>query len=121
MQFTRSFNKWMFRYTLAGVLLFVVSAGFAQQKVNNRFGANDTVIVPVIIYNGDTIPARTLENCWVFAPMPPAMRARMKEWTRLRNAVYVTYPYARKAGAVMNDVNFHLASIKSKEDRKNYL
>src|SRR5690242_11730821 len=121
MEFRRSFNKWLLQYTLSGVLLFVVSATFSQEKATGKYGANDTLIVPFIIYNGDTIPARTLENCWVLAPMPPAMRARMREWTRLRNAVYVTYPYARKAGAVMNDVNFHLATMKSKEERKNYL
>jgi hypothetical protein len=45
----------------------------------------------------------------------------MREWTRLRNAVYVTYPYARKAGAVMNDINFQIAHIKAKDKRKEYL
>src|SRR5687767_8565555 len=93
-------------------LFTIVSSGFSQDKINGKLGNNDTLIVPLIVYNGDTIPARTLENCWVYAPMPPAMRARMREWTRLRNAVYVTYPYARKAGAVMNDINTKLVVIK---------
>jgi hypothetical protein len=105
----------------AMLLLTLVTAGFSQDNGNGKLGAHDTLIVPIIVYNGDTIPARTLENCWVFAPMPPAMRARMREWTRLRNAVYVTYPYARKAGAVMNDINTHLVVIKSKDARKSYL
>jgi hypothetical protein len=107
------------------ITVFLLSSGLteghAQETTTGRFGANDTLIVPVIVYDGDTIPARTLENCWVFAPMPPAMRARLREWTRLRNAVYVTYPYARKAGAVMNDINMRMVTIKSKEARKNYL
>ena len=110
------------RLTLAAILMLtIVSAAFSQENGNGKHGTNDTLIVPIIIYNGDTIPARTLENCWVFAPMPPAMRARLREWTRLRNAVYVTYPYARKAGAVMNDINTHLVVIRSKDARKNYL
>ena len=110
------------RLTITAILMLtIVSAAFSQQHANGKLGTNDTLIVPVIVYNGDTIPARTLENCWVFAPMSPAMRARLREWTRLRNAIYVTYPYARKAGAVMNDINTHLVVIKSKDARKNYL
>lgn len=43
------------------------------------------------------------------------------EWTRLRNAVYVTYPYARQAGVVMADVQQHLKNIKGKSERKKYI
>ena len=42
-------------------------------------------------------------------------------YNRLRNAVYVTYPYARTAGFTLNDVNFRLASITNKGDRKKYI
>jgi len=35
--------------------------------------------------------------------------------------VYVTYPYARRAGAIINDINAKLASISNKSDRKAYL
>ena len=41
--------------------------------------------------------------------------------TRLRNAVYVTYPYAKRAGAVMNDINTKIAKMQEKEDRKAYI
>ena len=45
----------------------------------------------------------------------------MEEWTRLRNAVYVTYPYARTAGATINDITSHLTNVSSKRDRKDYI
>lgn len=41
--------------------------------------------------------------------------------TRLRNAVYVTYPYARKAAYIINDINARLAVIEDKGDRKKYI
>jgi hypothetical protein len=41
--------------------------------------------------------------------------------TRLRNAVYVTYPYARKAGIILNDMNSQLARIPSEEKKKVYI
>lgn len=110
-----------FRPLFIATLVLSSLSVFSQEKADSRFGKNDTIVVPFIIYNGDTIPSRTLENCWVLAPMPPAMRARLREWTRLRNAVYVTYPYARKAGAVLNDINVRIVDFKTKDARKAYL
>lgn len=59
--------------------------------------------------------------------MPEAkVRTKMKaqwkkywaEWTRLRNAVYVTYPYAKAAGKVFNQVNSELVNVVDKKERK---
>jgi hypothetical protein len=62
-----------------------------------------------------------MELTWVTARMTPAMRKKWEEWTRLRNAVYVTYPYARKAGIIMNEMNAKLALLTSEGERKSYL
>ncbi|MDR3712494.1 MAG: DUF4294 domain-containing protein [Puia sp.] len=86
-----------------------------------RFGPNDTILVPIYVYEGDTLPSRTLETALVRAPMTPAMRAKAEEWTRLRNAVYVTYPYARKAGIILNEMNSKLATMNSAGERKSYI
>jgi Domain of unknown function (DUF4294) len=110
----------LFLFSLV-LLLFAGSAAFAQQPAVPKYGPNDTIYVPVYIYNGDTLPARTLEMVWVNAPMTHAMRKRMEEWTRLRNAVYVTYPYARKAGLIMNEMNAKLALMNSEADKKSYI
>ncbi len=46
------------------------------------------------------------------------MVERMKEWTRLRNAVYVCYPYAKEAGKIINEVNAKLAGVTDEKERK---
>ena len=105
---------------VAGLLL----AGYGGQAqtpapVPNdpRFGPNDTIIVPIYVFHGDTLPAGTLQYVYVNAPMPPAMRKRYEKWTRLRNAVYVTYPYARKAGIVINDINQKLERMPESQHK----
>jgi hypothetical protein len=108
-----------FLFLFMGILTGYVS--MAQQKPDPRFGSRDTLVVPFVVYQGDTIPARDLEICYVTAPMSDAMKKRLKEWTRLRNAVYVTYPYARRAGAIMNDINVKLAAMSQKDKRQSYL
>jgi hypothetical protein len=85
------------------------------------YGPNDTIIVQAKIYNGELLPASSGEYTWVRAPMTPAMRRRVEEWTRLRNAVYVTYPYARRAGMIMNDMNAKLALLSDEKERKAYI
>ncbi|MEJ7769248.1 MAG: DUF4294 domain-containing protein [Chitinophagaceae bacterium] len=115
----------LFGHLIRSILIFVLMFGCfisaAQQRNDPAYGSNDTVYVPFIIYNGDTLSSRELEVCWVTAPMPEAMRKRMQEWTRLRNAVYVTYPYARKAGAIMNNMNAKMTTMKAKDQQKAYL
>ena len=83
-----------------------------------ELGPNDTVVVAARIDNGMLVPAQSLTNWYVLAPMPKGMKERLERWTRLRNAVYVTYPYARKAGAIMNDINAKLARLPEGEHKE---
>jgi hypothetical protein len=84
-------------------------------------GPNDTILVPAHVYDGEVLSSRTLEYYWVTAKMTPEMRRRYEEWTRLRNAVYVTYPYARKAGQILNEMNAKLAMLNTEKQRKDYI
>jgi hypothetical protein len=93
----------------------------AIRQFNSRFGKNDTIWSQVIVYEGDTIPAKTLAVVFVDKAMTHAMRRRMEALTRLRNAVYVTYPYARKAGMILNDMNVQLAKMNSESQKKDYI
>ena len=91
------------------------------QQFNNRFGKNDTIWSMVIVYEGDTIPAKTYTAVDIYGAMTRAMRKRSETMTRLRNAVYVTYPYARKAGIILNDMNAQLAKMNSESQKKDYI
>ena len=125
------------RFFCTTFLFFSLTVVFAQQPViprqspqkkqtdiqqfNNRFGQNDTIWTQIIIYKGDTIPARTYAIVEIDHLMPREMRKRYEAMTRLRNAVYVTYPYARKAGIMLNDMNVHMATMNSESEKKDYI
>ena len=91
------------------------------QRFNDRFSKNDTIWSQVIIYQGDTIPAKIMMMVYVYRPMPRAMRSRYQAMTRLRNAVYVTYPYARKAGIILNEMNVQLSAMNSESDKMDFI
>lgn len=96
------------------VLFFV----FATAAIGQR-GPNDTIRVYAYVdENGDTIPEGWLEPVEVKARMSEKMRKHWAEWTRLRNAIYVTYPYAKAAGKVMNEINSQLVNVNDRKRRK---
>lgn len=97
---------------LVSLLLVVYLFSFINTgRAQSAYSINDTIISVAVVYEGDTIEAKTLAGVYVWK-RDPAARAK---WTRLRNAVYVTYPYALRAGLVFNDIEKHIALSKDKK------
>ncbi|MCA6480139.1 MAG: DUF4294 domain-containing protein [Chitinophagaceae bacterium] len=102
-----------------------VKLGFALLPVLFTFGAKaqtrdlDTLRVYAIIdTNGDTIPYSILPPVSVFTQLTREQKKYWAEWTRLRNAVYVTYPYAIAASKIMNEINVKLVNVDSRKERR---
>jgi len=88
--------------------------GFCVQA-QSKYGINETIISSAIVYEGDTIEAKSLAGVYVWTKKPNP------EWTRLRNAVYVTYPYARRAGYVFIDIQRHIEGNPNEREVKKYI
>ena len=107
---------------ISALFLFFSFYSKAQTEPKaSKWGPNDTLIVPAIIYEGESLPYKEMDMVWVSNLPPDKLAKFIEEWSRLRNAVYVTYPYARIAGATINDMNVHLADVNTKRKRKEYL
>ena len=100
-------------------LLSAICAGV--QPLYAQYGLNDTLIHSAVVYNGDTIESKTLDYVYLHARENAATANARAKWNRLRNAVYVTYPYARRAGAILNDMNQKMANMNEKSARKAYI
>lgn len=98
--------------------LFLLIAIQHKLKSQSRFGINDTLIRSAIVFEGDTIEAKVLTGVYVYSFSKNFSKAK---WTRLRNAVYVTYPYARRAGIVFNDINRHISGMTDKSIIRKYI
>ena len=108
------FTSAYFKTTTLIIALLVVRC---KSEGQSRFGPNDTLIRAAVVFEGDTIEARVLPGVYVYSYNPGAKA----KWTRLRNAVYVTYPYARKAAIVFNDINHHISGISDQVAIKKYI
>jgi hypothetical protein len=82
---------------------------------------NDTLQVDAIVYNGEIISYAVLSAVEMQSKYKPGKKRDAAAYNRLRNAVFVTYPYARRAGIIMNDIHANLEGIKNKKDRKKYI
>jgi len=83
-------------------------------------GPHDTIRVSTIFYDNEWIPYGEMSMVYITNGSYDKMAKAIDEYNRLRNAVYVTYPYARTAGYVINDVNSHMQGM-SRGDRKKYI
>ncbi len=104
-------------------VLFLVAASilFFSGTARAQYGKNDTIKTAAVVYMGDTLSAADLAMVTVHYHLNAAQQRARAEWTRLRNAIYVTFPYAKRAGLVLNDVNAHLNGISSPPARKAYI
>jgi len=108
------------------LLLLLLSGAFYAQAQTATFskpqwGSRDTILSEVVFYENEWMPYKELANVYV-SNLPPAVMAKaIQKYNRLRNAVFVTYPYARTAGKTLRDVAAHLDSFSSKRERRKYI
>jgi hypothetical protein len=87
---------------------------YSQEK-----GLYDTVkVYAYITPTGDTIGESWLPSILVVKKLTAAQKNYWADWTRLRNAVYVTYPYAKAASRIINEINIQLVNVKDKKLRR---
>ena len=99
---------------LVAVFFLGISRAGAQ-----KYGVYDTLKVYAFVTpEGDTIPSSNLPPVIVYAKLSPQLKKYWADWTRLRNAVYVTYPYAKVAGRLMNEINAKLVNVSDRKQRK---
>jgi len=97
----------------------VASLSLFKAHAQNGQGIYDTIRVNACIEaNGDTIPCSYLAPVYIYGRLTGKWKKYYADWSRLRNAVYVTYPYAMSASKVMNQINLQLVNVSDKAKRK---
>lgn len=102
-------------------LLLVVILTAKANAVFAQTGIRDTLKTYAVVYDGDTIEAKTLTDIQFNSRVVDANASERAKWTRLRNAIIVTYPYAMRSALILNDMNAKLAGVTDKPDRRAYI
>lgn len=102
-------------WTLAGMIWALHGkAQVTPPVVHPSYGPNDTIVVfATVMEDGTLVPTVALPMVEVVGKMPRWMARQQKKTTRLRNAVYVTYPYAQEASRIINHINHRTAGMSA--------
>lgn len=105
----------MMKWLLIWGMVAVTAAGNGQQTVvPPTYGPNDTIVVfATVLEDGTLVPTVALPMVEVVGKMPRWMAKQQKKMTRLRNAVYVTYPYAQEASRIILHINQRTRGMNS--------
>jgi len=107
------------QHIICVVLIVLFSCISGSSSAQSAHGIYDTIVVHgYIMANGDTIPFVNLPPVMVEKKLDRKQTRYWQEWTRLRNAVYVTYPYAKASSRIMNEINAKLVNVTDKHQRK---
>lgn len=86
------------------------------------YGVNDTLVVyATVMEDGTLVPTSWLLPVEVLGKIPRHLARQQKKMTRLKNAVYVTYPYAREASRIINFMNLRMAGMKDESARRQFI
>ncbi len=89
----------------------------AQQEVK-QIGKNDTIILPAIIVNGDTIPYIYLPVINIYSTRVFKSKREQIRYTKLRRDVTKVWPYAKLAGVMFNQLEKELKMTNDKRVQK---
>lgn len=114
----------LLRYISAFLLLAGALEARSQASVtpiHPPYGPNDTILVyATVMPDGTLVPTVSLPMVECVGKMPGWMARQNKKMTRLRNAVYVTYPYAREASRIINYISRRTLGMPEK-NRKDFI
>lgn len=86
-----------------------------------QYGPNDTLLVGARIEMQTLIPFQWLDWYVVTAQLTKKQAKKLREKNRLRNAVLVTYPYAKAAASILLEMENHLATLSTDKEKKEYI
>ena len=102
-----------------GIWSMCISLLLLTVRANAQNSANDTIRLGAITENGQSFPIIFLDEFIKTGQLvDPDERARRE---KLKNDIYVVYPYVIAAAVVFKDINANLDKIEDRRSRKKYL
>ncbi len=100
------------------LLIIIISVFiFVSQNALAQF-ENDLYYATII--NGDTVPMVYLKPISVVGKRTWKSRRDMMRYTRLQRDVRKVYPYAKRAGVILQELDYELALMEKGKDRRKH-
>ena len=103
---------------LISLLCAVISRTTAQKTLTTTI---DKYVVPVCIYEGDTIPSLQIPQISVFRPLVFKNNRAKKRYSRLVRNVKKTLPIAKEINSIIIETYEYLQTLPDEKSRKEHL
>lgn len=94
--------------------LLIGLSGFAQDR-------NPIIVARVVVLDGDTMPAFSLNEVWIVAPKVFKNQKEQTKYTKLVRDVKKVYPYAKLSAIKLREYNEILLSARSEKEKSQML
>lgn len=101
---------------MLSIALLFSSASQAQEKIN--LGG---YLVPMCVYNGDTIPAFQIPTIYIFKPLKFRNKKEQMEYYKLVRNVKKVYPIAREINQTIIETYEYLQTLPNEKARQRHI
>ena len=103
------------------IFLFSLISIFAYSQNEQKTTTINGHMVPVCIYQGDTIPSLRMPVLYVFKPLKYKNEKQRKEYNRLVRNVKRTLPIAKEVNRAIIETYEYLQTLPNDKSRENHL
>lgn len=113
------FGYYLMKLTPKILLIILITTFYGLKCVNAQevvkpIGKNDTIMLPAIIVDGDTIPYIWLPTINIYTTRIFKSKREQIKYTKLRRDVTKVWPYAKLAGVMFNELEKELKMTNDK-------
>ncbi len=113
------FGYYLMKLTPEILLILLILTFYGLKSVNAQevikpIGKNDTIMLPAIIVDGDTIPYIWLPTINIYTTRIFKSKREQIKYTKLRRDVTKVWPYAKLAGVMFNQLEKELKMTNDK-------
>lgn len=112
------------RFSILICFLFTFPLLIAQEKDNkvlDTLKLEDFEIITSTTISGDTLPHKTIEEVRVYPRPRFSSRRQMRRYSRLIINIKKVYPYAKMAKEKLGEMDIHLATLTTEQERRKYV
>jgi len=107
-----------FRFIICIILLNIPSLVFSQDSIRTT---KDIYVARAIIVDGDTLWVAEIDEVYIFPTRKFLSNKERRRYTRLIRNVQKAYPWAKLAGEKLEEVNAHMLTLETEQERNQYI
>lgn len=106
---------------IIGILMLFIALLFSTESLAQKKTSLGGYLVPVCIYEGDTIPALQIPTVYIFKPLKFRSRKEQLEYYKLIRNVKKVYPIAREINRTIIETYEYLQTLPNEKARQHHI